>query len=48
MKRDEQIYRIFLDPTGNHLIVSTTAGENYYLHSSVRVLKSMKPKVRLL
>ncbi|KAH8895039.1 Pep3/Vps18/deep orange family protein [Thozetella sp. PMI_491] len=30
------IRRMFLDPTASHLIVCTTLGENYYLHSQSR------------
>lgn len=30
------IRRIFLDPTASHLIISTTLGENYYLHTQSR------------
>ncbi|KAH3742880.1 vacuolar protein sorting protein 18 [Pelomyxa schiedti] len=31
---DSQISKIFLDPTGNHLLISLESDENYYLHSS--------------
>ena len=27
------IYKLFLDPTGNHLVISTTAAEHFYLHA---------------
>lgn len=30
------IRRMFLDPTASHLIISTTLGENYYLHTQSR------------
>jgi hypothetical protein len=30
------IRRIFLDPTASHLIITTSLGENYYLHSQSR------------
>eukprot|EP01104_Vermistella_antarctica_P010093 TRINITY_DN2663_c0_g1_i4.p1 TRINITY_DN2663_c0_g1~~TRINITY_DN2663_c0_g1_i4.p1 ORF type:complete len:947 (-),score=277.56 TRINITY_DN2663_c0_g1_i4:38-2878(-) len=39
------IHRIFLDPGGNHLLISFAHKENYYLHSSwkkPRLLKSMR------
>lgn len=35
------IRRIFLDPTASHLIISTTLGENYYLHAQSRVPKPL-------
>ncbi|KAJ5280429.1 hypothetical protein N7478_005801 [Penicillium angulare] len=34
------IRRMFLDPSASHLIISTTLGENYYLHT-----QSRQPKV---
>ncbi|KAF8536894.1 Pep3/Vps18/deep orange family-domain-containing protein [Trichophaea hybrida] len=33
------IQKVFLDPTASHLIISTTHGENFYLHS-----RSTKPR----
>lgn len=30
------IHRMFLDPTASHLLVATSLGENYYLHSQSR------------
>ncbi|KAF5014847.1 hypothetical protein F66182_14031 [Fusarium sp. NRRL 66182] len=30
------IRRLFLDPTASHLIISTTLGDNYYLHTQSR------------
>ena len=33
------IRKVFLDPTASHLIISTTNGENFYLHS-----RSTKPR----
>lgn len=38
------IRRMFLDPTASHLIVCTSLGENYYLHSQSR---SPRPLARL-
>uniref|UniRef100_A0A060T7U8 ARAD1C30690p n=1 Tax=Blastobotrys adeninivorans TaxID=409370 RepID=A0A060T7U8_BLAAD len=38
-KETGSIERIFLDPTGSHLIISTTIGDNYILH-----YQSSKPK----
>ncbi|KAJ5099774.1 hypothetical protein N7532_006775 [Penicillium argentinense] len=34
------IRRMFLDPTASHLIITTTLGENYYLHT-----QSRQPKI---
>jgi vacuolar protein sorting-associated protein 18 len=31
------IRRMFLDPTASHLLICTTLGENYYLHSQTKV-----------
>lgn len=44
-KRDDAIKRIFLDPTGCHLIVSTEGFDNYYVHinkDTPRVLTKLK------
>ncbi|KAK7532184.1 Pep3/Vps18/deep orange family-domain-containing protein [Phyllosticta citribraziliensis] len=38
------IRRMFLDPSASHLIISTTLGENYYLHTQSR---QPKPLARL-
>lgn len=35
------IRRIFLDPTASHLIITTTSGENFYLHSQSRQPKAL-------
>ncbi|KAJ5995019.1 hypothetical protein N7481_001996 [Penicillium waksmanii] len=35
------IRRIFLDPSASHLIISTTLGENYYLHTQSRQPKAL-------
>ncbi|KAJ5689148.1 hypothetical protein N7462_003540 [Penicillium macrosclerotiorum] len=35
------IRRMFLDPSASHLIVSTTLGENYYLHTQSRQPKAL-------
>lgn len=37
---EDQIHKIFLDPTGNHLIISMESEDNYYLHRNWK-----KPKV---
>eukprot|EP01027_Heterolobosea_sp_BB2_P018279 GEZU01025771.1.p1 GENE.GEZU01025771.1~~GEZU01025771.1.p1 ORF type:complete len:926 (+),score=222.24 GEZU01025771.1:26-2779(+) len=31
---DDEIYRAFLDPTGSHIIVSLSNGENIYMHAT--------------
>lgn len=36
---EDTIHKIFLDPTGNHLLACLHGGETYYLHSS-----SVRPK----
>ena len=41
-RQEDTIHKIFLDPTGNHLLACLHGGETYYLHST-----STKPK-RLL
>lgn len=39
----DAIHKIFLDPTGNHLLACLDGGETYYLHaSSPRPKKLMK------
>ncbi|WPG97310.1 Hypothetical protein R9X50_00008400 [Acrodontium crateriforme] len=35
------IRRLFLDPSASHLIISTTLGENYYLHTQARLPKAL-------
>lgn len=35
------IRRMFLDPSASHLIVTTTSGENYYLHTQSRQPKAL-------
>ncbi|KAL1995295.1 hypothetical protein VTN49DRAFT_1482 [Thermomyces lanuginosus] len=35
------IRRLFLDPSASHLLISTTLGENYYLHTQSRQPKSL-------
>jgi len=43
-----QIHKMFMDPTGNHTIISMTSAANYYLHRSskeVKFIKSMKGMV---
>ncbi len=38
-RREDSIEHIFIDPTGNHVIVTLSNGENFYLHS-----RSTRPK----
>ena len=35
------IKRMFLDPTASHLIITTTLGENFYLHSQTKQAKAL-------
>lgn len=35
------IRRLFLDPSASHLVISTTQGENYYLHTQSRQPKAL-------
>ncbi|EWC45613.1 hypothetical protein DRE_05174 [Drechslerella stenobrocha 248] len=39
------IRKLFLDPTANHLLISTTQGENFYLHQSSHKVKQL-PKLK--
>jgi vacuolar protein sorting-associated protein 18 len=43
---NEQIYKLFLDPTGTHLIISMSTANNWYLHGTWKkklfYLKDMK------
>lgn len=39
-RADDEIHKIFLDPAGNHLLVSLSSGENFYIHPHFQ-----KPKV---
>ena len=32
--KDDKVNRVFIDPTGNHIVISTVSGDLYYLHSS--------------
>jgi len=42
ISKKEQIHKLFLDPTGTHLIISMENEENFYIHS--RWKKPVKPK----
>eukprot|EP01112_Ceratiomyxa_fruticulosa_P020451 TRINITY_DN6960_c0_g1_i1.p1 TRINITY_DN6960_c0_g1~~TRINITY_DN6960_c0_g1_i1.p1 ORF type:complete len:978 (+),score=224.54 TRINITY_DN6960_c0_g1_i1:223-3156(+) len=42
---DDRIHRIFLDPTGCHLLISMATEDNYYIHSSWKKPKLM-PKLK--
>ena len=44
-RSDSSIQRIFLDPTGRHLIVSMTSSETFYLGRNNKKLKSL-PKIK--
>ncbi|XP_064634570.1 vacuolar protein sorting-associated protein 18 homolog [Lineus longissimus] len=38
---EDKIHRIFLDPTGRHLLISMESGENYFLHRNTRKAKQL-------
>lgn len=40
-RKEGDIHRLFLDPTGSHLVIALKSEETYYLHKSWK-----KPKVR--
>ncbi|CAN0550391.1 unnamed protein product, partial [Ectocarpus sp. 12 AP-2014] len=33
-RQEDTIHKLFLDPTGNHLLACLHGGETYYLHSA--------------
>lgn len=42
-----KIYKMFFDPTGRHLIITTETGDNYYLFAKWKKAKLLsKIKVR--
>lgn len=44
-RSDDQIYKAFIDPSGNHILVTTRCEENFYLHwgsKKVRPLQKMR------
>eukprot|EP00163_Fabomonas_tropica_P023207 TRINITY_DN40509_c0_g1_i1.p1 TRINITY_DN40509_c0_g1~~TRINITY_DN40509_c0_g1_i1.p1 ORF type:complete len:911 (+),score=256.88 TRINITY_DN40509_c0_g1_i1:23-2734(+) len=41
-RRDnDAIHRIFIDPTGHHVIITLASADNWYLHSSVRKARNL-------
>ncbi|KAK9761063.1 tethering complex subunit [Basidiobolus ranarum] len=38
---DNKVHKIFFDPTGKHLLVTTTEGDNYYLHEKWKKCKNL-------
>ena len=36
-----KIYKIFFDPTGRHLLITTEQGENYYLFEKWKKAKAL-------
>ncbi|KAN0042926.1 hypothetical protein ACTA71_010558 [Dictyostelium dimigraforme] len=50
IKMNSDIYKIFCDPTGNHMVICMTNEEIYYLHSqsTTRKPKQLKIKVDLI
>ena len=45
-KKAEDIYKIHLDPTGNHLLISMVNEDVYYLHSSQNKPRQVSHKIR--
>jgi len=41
-RKEERIHKIFTDPTGHHVIISSLDGNCYYLHSSTNRMKSLR------
>lgn len=39
--RDEEVIDVFMDPTGDHVIISVSSETNYYLHRLSKSLKLM-------
>ena len=44
-KTEDKIYKVFIDPSGHHGIISLTNGTNYYLHSNQKPKLFSKIKV---
>lgn len=42
-----KIYKMFLDPTGRHLIITTESGDNYYLYAKWKKAKLLS-KIKVL
>lgn len=40
--KEDKIHKVFIDPTGNHVIITTVAGDCYYLHSSKSKVVNLK------
>ena len=38
---DDRIYRMFLDPSGKHLIISMISSENFYLARGVKKARAL-------
>jgi hypothetical protein len=48
-KGEDKIYKVFIDPSGNHCIISCVSGANYYLHSrTTKFMPLTKWKARVL
>ena len=39
---DVTIYKLFLDPSGRHLIITSTLGENWYLYRTWKKPRQLK------
>lgn len=41
LSRDDDVKDVFMDPTGDHVIISTSSDLNYYLHRLSKTLKQL-------
>jgi hypothetical protein len=46
MRSGDAIHRLFVDPTGNHTLISLTNGDNYYIHRSQAKARGPITKLR--
>uniref|UniRef100_A0A6B2KX76 Uncharacterized protein n=1 Tax=Arcella intermedia TaxID=1963864 RepID=A0A6B2KX76_9EUKA len=46
MPRKDQIHKLFMDPNGNHLLITMENEDNYYLHQKSRKPKALGSKMK--
>lgn len=46
-KADEKIHKAFIDPTGSHVIISMTNGDNYYTNTQANKNPKLMPKLKV-